>query len=127
MSRGLSILIAARIASVPRQGGWTWAVLQYVLGLRRLGHQVSLFEPINESAVRPEGARLVDSENASYFRGVTDAFGFAERACLMSADTSDTVGMSFDELHAELQSADVLLNISGLPIDQSLVAQIPIR
>ena len=34
------ILVAGMVAGVPGQGGATWAVLQYVLGLRRLGHDV---------------------------------------------------------------------------------------
>jgi hypothetical protein len=38
------ILVAGRLAGV-RQGGATWAVLQYVLGLRRLGHDVAVWDP----------------------------------------------------------------------------------
>jgi hypothetical protein len=38
------ILVAGRLAGV-RQGGASWAVLQYVLGLRRLGHDVAVWDP----------------------------------------------------------------------------------
>jgi hypothetical protein len=38
------ILVAGRVAGV-RQGGATWAVLQYVIGLRRLGHDVAVWDP----------------------------------------------------------------------------------
>lgn len=40
----MRILVAGRLAGV-RQGGATWAVLQYVLGLRRLGHDVAVWDP----------------------------------------------------------------------------------
>jgi hypothetical protein len=38
------------VAANPHQGGATWAVLQYVLGLRRLGHDVSLVDPAGGAA-----------------------------------------------------------------------------
>lgn len=42
----LTILLSGMIAGVPHQGGATWAVLQYLLGFRRLGHDVHLYEPV---------------------------------------------------------------------------------
>ena len=42
----LTILFSGMIAGDPWQGGATWAVLQYVLGLRRLGHDVVIVEPV---------------------------------------------------------------------------------
>ncbi len=41
---GLRILVSGMVAGDPHQGGATWAVLQYVLGFRRLGHDVVLVE-----------------------------------------------------------------------------------
>jgi hypothetical protein len=41
----LRILVAGMVAGVPGHGGATWAVLQWVLGLRGLGHDVLLVEP----------------------------------------------------------------------------------
>jgi hypothetical protein len=43
----LKILVAGRAAK-DRQGGAAWAVLQYVLGLERLGHEVRLVEFVPE-------------------------------------------------------------------------------
>jgi hypothetical protein len=51
--RGLAILFSGMLAGDPWQGGATWAVLQYVLGLRRLGHEVLLVEPVAGSRLRP--------------------------------------------------------------------------
>ena len=83
MSRPLTILFSGMIAGDPRQGGATWAVLQYVLGLRRLGHNVYFVEPIDRRKVRPEGATLQNSANADYFREVVQRFGLAERSALL--------------------------------------------
>jgi hypothetical protein len=41
----MRILVAGMLAADPHQGGATWAVLQYVLGFRRLGHEVSVVDP----------------------------------------------------------------------------------
>ncbi len=46
----LTILLSGMIAGVPNQGGATWAVLQYLLGFKRLGHDVHIIEPVEEAA-----------------------------------------------------------------------------
>jgi hypothetical protein len=48
------------VAADPYQGGATWAVLQYVLGLRRLGHDVWLVDPAGGEAAEDyfSGLRL---------------------------------------------------------------------
>jgi hypothetical protein len=54
----LTILLSGMIAGVPHQGGATWAVLQYLLGFKRLGHNVHFVEPVEEAALRPAGVPL---------------------------------------------------------------------
>ena len=44
----------------PGQGGAAWAVLQYVLGLRRLGHEVLLVEQVRADALHTEYFDVVD-------------------------------------------------------------------
>ena len=41
-----SVIVSGMIAATPWQGGATWAVLQYLLGLRRLGCEVYFVEPV---------------------------------------------------------------------------------
>jgi hypothetical protein len=122
-----TIVVSGMIAAQPRQGGATWAVLQYVLGLRRLGHEVYLVEPIPAPAVRPVGSTLAASVNARYFAGVMDAFALRERSALLLAGTTETVGLSYGRLQRIAQRADLLINISGMLTDQRLAAPIPIR
>jgi hypothetical protein len=42
----LSIIVAGMVAGQPGQAGAAWAVLHDVLGLRALGHKVTLVEPV---------------------------------------------------------------------------------
>src|SRR6188768_3055401 len=97
--RRLTILLSGMTAGDPHQGGATWAVLQYLLGLRRLGHDVYFVEPVPTKSIRPAGSRLIDSTNAQYFQSVVSRFGLAGHAALLD-DDGTTVGLSKDELAA---------------------------
>src|SRR3954453_7682907 len=99
MSRPLTILLSGMIAADPFQGGATWAVLQYLLGLRRLGHDVYFVEPISPSSLRPTGATdLAATANAAYFSEVARSFALEGRAALLLTGTSQTLGIEYDEL-----------------------------
>lgn len=115
------------IAAVPRQGGATWAVLQYGLGFRRLGHDVCFIEPVDATALTPPGASLPDSENAAYFRVVVSAFGLESASALLLAGTQQTVGLPYAELRARAGRANLLINISGMLADEALIGDIPRR
>src|SRR6187397_1695300 len=91
----LTILLSGMIAGDPHQGGATWAVLQYLLGLRRLGHDVVFVEPLKESSLRPVGAPPADTANAVYFRQVVADYGLEQAAALLIADTRQTVGLPY--------------------------------
>jgi hypothetical protein len=115
------------IASDPGQGGATWAVLQYVLGLRALGFDVWFVEPVSHQAVCPAGSSLSDSTNATYFNRVIADFGLAGRSAMLLAGTTETTGISYEQLQQVARRAKALLNISGLLVDETLTASIPIR
>jgi hypothetical protein len=105
------------LAGDARQGGATWAVLQYVLGLRRLGHEVWVVEPVAS----------LEPESVVYFTEVVQAFELEERATLLRAGTRETVGVPYDALRDIAPRADVLINISGMLRDPELVAPPPRR
>src|ERR671910_3071575 len=94
----LTILLSGMIAGVPHQGGATWAVLQYLLGFKRLGYNVHFIEPVEEAALRPASAPLARSENAAYFRRVMADFGMGHTSALLLAGTQWTVGLPYDRL-----------------------------
>ena len=123
----LRILLSGMVAAVPRQGGAAWAVLQYLLGFKRLGHEVCFVEPVPEAALRPAGAPLARSDNAAYFRRVMTDFGLERTSALLLVGTRQTVGLPYERLREIARRADVLVNISGLLADEALVENVPLR
>jgi hypothetical protein len=115
------------IAADPHQGGATWAVLQYVLGLQELGHQVVLIEPISAKSIRPADCPLSESTNAAYFRHVVADFGLTRTAAMMLENSRQTVGLPYDQLQSFASRADVLINVSGMLVDRELMDRIPIK
>jgi len=123
----LRIVVSGMIAGDPYQGGATWAVLQYVLGLRAMGHDVFLVEPIAPASMRPGGVDLPVSANARYFDAVMTAFDLDGRGALLLQETRETIGLSYASLLDTARSADLLINISGMLTDARLIEPIPRR
>lgn len=121
-----TIFVSGMVAGVPHHGGATWAVLQYVLGLRALGHTVYLVEPVT-LAVEMSDAAWAASPSATYFHQVMADFGLQEHAALLRAGTHSTIGLPYTSLRQAAQHADLLLNISGMLADETLIAPIPRR
>ena len=121
------VLVSGMIARDAHQGGATWAVLQYLLGLQRLGCDVYFVEPVPCSSLKPEGVSLAESSNATYFRQVIEQFKFAGRAALLLSDTQATVGLAYRELVEIAGKTDVLLNVSGMLTDPALLEKIRVR
>ena len=123
----LTILLSGMIAADPYQGGATWAVLQYLLGLRQLGHEVYFVEPIKNEVPERQGTSLEPSESANYFRQVMKSFALEDRATLLLAGTPQTVGLPYAKLREIADRADLLINISGMLKDERLFDHIPVR
>src|SRR5690348_9923403 len=94
----MRVIVAGMIAADPHHGGATWAVLQYVLGLRELGHEVVFVEPLREASLRPQGCALAASENARYFEQVTRQFKLERHAALLLEGTTSTAGLAYTDL-----------------------------
>src|SRR5216117_1747929 len=97
------------LAGVPYQGGASWAVLQYLLGLARLGHDVAFVEPIDAAALGPEGTSLAASRSGVYFRPHVVNKGWPGQAALLTAGTRETVGTPYEELERFARRADLLI------------------
>ena len=122
-----TVLLSGALSAIPRRGGATWAVLQYLLGLQRLGCQVFFVEPIPASALQPAGTSLAESDNAAYFRQVVHEFGLERCSTLLLEGTGETVGLDYAALRDAARHTDLLLNLSGLLRDPALLDPIPTR
>lgn len=106
------------IAATPGQGGAAWAILQYLLGLRRLGCEVHFAEPVRGGAV--------SDASASYCRRLMRDFGFDGRWALVP-ERGDPVGMTRSELREVAGDAELLLNVSGMLTDVDVLERVPVR
>ena len=118
--RRSTILVAGMIAADQHQGGAVWAVLQYVLGLRRLGHRVHLVEPIPAAKLQPAGTPLAESINARFFREVVVRFGLEDCATAFVTGTDEAIGVPLARVRETASAADALINISGMLREPSL-------
>jgi len=111
------VIVSGMIAGDPGQGGATWAVLQYILGLHDLGFDQVLIEPIRPAA----GVPLWSTPEARYFDRVVTRFGLRGRAVLLCSATGELHGMGREEYDQLVGRAEMLLNVSGmLPLDPPL-------
>src|SRR5215203_4728280 len=100
----LRILLAGMVAGDPGQGGATWSVLQYLLGLQSLGHVVHLVEPVER----------LDRASVEYFDRLTAEFELSDRSALLVEETHETAGLPYGQIAEVAAEADLLLNISGM-------------
>jgi hypothetical protein len=110
----MTILLSGMLTGVPRQGGASWAALQFVLGLQRLGHRVVFVEPVNDLG-----------RSAPYLRELVEAFALS--AALVDPHSGKTVGLSRAQLLDAAERADLLLNLAGILTDEEILQRIPVR
>jgi hypothetical protein len=111
----MRVLVSGMVAGEPNQGGAAWAVLQYVLGLRRLGHEVVLVEPVDS----------LQPQSVEYLGAVSERFGL-EQAALVAADGT-SAPLDRTQLRELTAGADLLLNVSGMLTDPDLLEAVPVR
>jgi hypothetical protein len=133
-SRPLDVLVSGRIAATPGQGGAAWAVLQYVVGLHRLGHRVDLVELVRPDEIVPSGATLVGSINMTYLASAMESVGLGDRWAiglaggdLAGGDLAggDLAGPAAD--HMSSGRWDLLVNLSGCLDAPELMERCEIR
>ena len=122
---GPVILSAFNVANFPEGGGHFWVYMQYVLGLRSLGHEVYWLERFVPSL---DPAR--DAAAIATFRERLSAFGLKDRVILMvGPDTrrapgapAELRGMEPSEAEAIFRSAELLVNFH-YAIDPELLSR----
>jgi hypothetical protein len=119
LNAALAVIVSGMIAATPRQGGATWAVLQYLLGLRRLGCDVHFLEPTD--------AEVPSADAVSYLREVMERFGLAGCWALIPAGGGEPVGLSRREIRDVAGGADVLLSVAGMLTDPDVMDRVPVR
>ena len=112
-------VVASRgVSGLPELAGNTWAFLQFVVGLARLGvetfwvdHQERLDPRLPARRFRPrvrEDCHSIDYVFAR-FRAMAQAYGFADRFCILYEGGSEAYGLSLTELRELVGDVDLLL------------------
>ncbi len=120
-------MIAGALAQKPKIAGHTWALLQYLLGFRRLGWKTLFVDYLEPSICVDEVGRscaLEDSIHLCYVRDVVRAFGLEDDYVLIGPG-----GESLDR-HAPVSaprasehSSALLLNIMGYLRDEEILGR----
>ena len=119
-----SIVISGALAQRPGRGGHTWVLLQYILGLKRLGWDVLFLDRLEPGmSVDRSGVMVpVDaSHNLSYFLEVMSEFGLQEDFSIVCSGGTQFVGRTRSYVLERLRSAAFLLNIMGYLTDEELL------
>jgi hypothetical protein len=112
----MRIILGAVLSRHPFVPGSVWHRLNYILGLRKLGHEVYWVEDVHPSwCVDVDGRKCPfdRSVNRELFRQTLDRFDLTDRACQIYNQGEATFGMSMSALVEIARGADLLLNMSG--------------
>jgi hypothetical protein len=113
--------VAGSVAQRPRRGGHAWVFLNYLLGLRKLGHEVFFVDRLTSEMVGVEGQDVRRSLQARWLDQVMAAIGFdTDYFLLVDGAANDSDGLR-DLLLDRLRRTDLLININGFLCDAELL------
>jgi hypothetical protein len=134
MNSRLRIIVTGLIAQHPTLGGVTWDYLQYLLGLHRLGHDVFYFEDSGEWPYNLDGGSTGNdwvardpAANVHHLASIMSRFGLAGRWAYHFPIADRWFGLSGAKRKEVVQTADLLINVSGTLMELSEYKLIPRR
>lgn len=107
------ILIGGAVAQKPGSAGHAWQFLQYLLGLRRLGHEVLLVDRLRGSAQQ-------EAAGIAWLRSVMEPVGLGT-AWSLDLGGGRRAGVARADVLRFAADADVLLNVMGFCDDEELL------
>lgn len=116
----LRIIVTGLIAQHPHLGGVAWDYVQYVVGLKGLGHDVYYFEDSGQWPYRidggPTGSDWIARDcrsNVTHLKRVMERYGLEDRWAYQCPVESRWYGLSSAKRREIISSADLLFNVSG--------------
>jgi hypothetical protein len=116
VSRG-SVVVSAALAQRPGAGGHIWFALQYLLGFRALGWEVTLVDRLDPGM--PGGG-------LAYLAEEMERFGLGGEWSVLLPE-GQSAGLGRAEVERRLASCDFLLNVMGYLDEEELLALPPLR
>jgi hypothetical protein len=125
-----AITLAGSLAQRPRRGGHTWVFLQYLLGFKALGKEVTFVDRLEPEMCTDEAGRqcpLEESVNLRYMEEVMRRFELDGRWSLLYDGGSRHLGLSREELLDRVGRSAFILNVNGFLADEEVLARAPLR
>lgn len=125
-----AVVVAGSLAQKPHRGGHTWVLLQYLLGLRRLGWQVMFLDRLEPEMCRNAADQQCDVErsiNMEYFVGIMRENGFDDAYSLDYHRGQKRFGLSRAEVLNRTRDADCLLDVMGFLDDSEILGAARLR
>ncbi|MGR8921179.1 MAG: hypothetical protein ACU85V_16300 [Gammaproteobacteria bacterium] len=111
----LRVVVSGLLVQYPL-GGMTWHYLQYIAGLRALGHEVFYLEDTGQYPFDPVSGGLTNdpTRNLAYLVGVFEALADGVAWAYRFPWESTWYGAGEAAARRALREADVILNVSGV-------------
>ncbi|WP_276502511.1 glycosyltransferase [Terrimonas pollutisoli] len=126
----LRIVVAGYIVGGPL-GGLVWHHLQYVLGLKKMGHEVIFLEDSNDypSCYNPTTHMLSNDPTygVQFIKQIFSQFDLQDSWAYYHAYSGNWYGMSEKAVKNFCNTADVFLNLSGMNPMREFLQKIPVR
>lgn len=113
------IVLAGSLAGLPHWGGHSWVFLQYLLGFRRLGWDVTFIDWLDRTMC--DGLAVEKSPNWHYLTQVMDGFGLRGHYSLIDRTTDEVLGIPRRDLTKRVREAALLINVMGFLEDDELL------
>lgn len=115
-----SVAVAGSIAQCPGRGGHAWVFLNYLLGLRALGHEVTFIDRLAPDMIGSHNGKLHRSPQARWLDHVMarNRFGYL----LLDESRDGERDGSRTRLLERLRNTHLLLNVNGFLRDAELLA-----
>jgi hypothetical protein len=105
-----AVVIGAAFAQRYGYGGHAWALLQYALGFRQLGLEVTVLDRLEPEMLADPG----DQDRAlGYVERVMSGAGLGDAYVVLDGSGETLAGLTRDEVGRRLRSARFLLNVMG--------------
>ena len=111
-----TIVVAGSLAQKPGHGGHAWVLLQYLIGFRRLGWEVTFVDQLQPGAENRDAA-------VAWTTRVMSGFGLEGQWSLLDGSEQSVAGLPVADVVERARCSAFLLNVMGfLPSGQALAA-----
>ena len=117
MSGGGAVIVAGAVARRIDRGGHVWALLQWVLGFRKLGWSVVFLDRLDPA---PD---VRHSPAVRAFVETMQSFGLSDSFSLDIGPHDEPIGLSRDAVRRKVGEADLLVNVMGYLNDPAVLAR----